>query len=398
MPGFLDALTPTTIANYARGAWDGVSINSWVLSQFKKNGTFVYDVGGDTLSGPIEAGRYLPQTSAPGMDISAMFVPKVRHARWNFTWGEKVNALAIDNGLLRRNSGDQALVRLKDTEIPAMYRDTIIGTGGLLYDILQQDANAYTGAGLPIQGLPTFLHNVGATGLNGYNLATKAATGSGPAATDKEVCATATSATYGGLSLAPNGLVNIDAAQYDAWMPVMVNTKSSAWTSTGNDAANAIELVLMHLVQRLTRFNQNDPALMPDVALLDEVYYRYLGAKKAAREQIFVMANQKTPDVPDTGFEPIKGLYHAGQLWKWEYNMQASTAYLFNSRRAKFNVQPLYRNVVGEAPLSVSGEEAGLMETSIMPDPYRRQWLVSATIPGQLVCEPRYFGCAREYA
>jgi len=395
MSGILDALSPTTIANYARGAWDGVSINAWFFKEMKSKGVFQYDTGGDTLSGPIEAGRYLPQTSAPGMDISSMFVPKVRHARWNFAWAEKINALTIDRGLLRRNSGDQALVRLRDTEIPALFRDLLIAQNGLLYDIFQQDGGAYTGSGLPIYGFPSFLRPVSdGTSLYGFNPATLASTGTAMLVGDKEVCAS--TQTYGGLSLAPGGLTQVDGLQADAWQPVMVNT-GYAWDGTANHEAQSIELWCQHLVNRLHRFGANDPSQTPNLGLMDRVHYTYLGDKKSSRETVFVQATQHTPEVPDTGYAPIKGLYHAGVFWRWDALMAASTTIAGNSSKMKFYVQPLYKDQDNASPLKVAGEEAGIMETAINFIPERRGYAVSATIPGQVVFEPRYWGCARAY-
>jgi len=408
MAGILDALTPTTIANYARGAWDGVSFNTWFFSEMKKKGVFAYDVGGDTLSGPIEAGRYLPQTTAPGQDISSMFVPKVRHTTWNFSWGEKTNGLSIDRGLLRRNTGDQALVRLKDTEIPALFRDLLIAQGGLLSDILTQHGGSYAGPGLPIYGFPSALLPTGTTtsgaatsagaAINGFNPQTEASTGAAAAATDLEICAT--THTYGGLSLAPGGITGVDAAQADAWQPVMVNGSSSAWTgaSAVNDEADVIEVILQHLVDRLSRFGDNDPSLLPDVPLLDKAYYRFLGARKSQRETIFISPDNRTPANAETGYSPLKGIFHAGLMWRWEALMPAYSAICGAMNKMKFNVQPLYKEQDNGSPLRVSGEDAGLMETAINFVPERRGYVVSSTIPGQMVLEPRYWGCVRRYA
>lgn len=408
MAGILDALTPTTIANYAKGAWDGVAINAWFYREMKKRGCLKYDVGGDTIVQPLEAGRYLPITSAPGMDISDKFVAKVRHARFTFSWGEKLNALFIDRGLLRRNSGDQALVRLKDTEVPALYRDLLIASGGLLSDILTQHGGSYSGSGLPIYGLPSFLLPTGTTtsgaatsagaAINGFNPQTEASTGSAAAATDLEVCAT--THTYGGLSLAPSGLTGIDGLQADANQPVLVNGSSSAWTgaSAVNDEADVIEVVLQHLIDRLSRFGDNDPTMLPEFGMLDKAYYRFLGAKKAGREQVFVMPSQRSPDTPDTGYEPLKGLFHAGVFWRWEALMSAYSAYAGNMNKLQFHVQPLYKEQSDGGPLRVSGEEAGIMETALSFIPEKRGYALSATVPGQLTGEPRYWGCVRRYA
>lgn len=414
MAGILDALTPTTIANYARGAWDGVTLNSWLLGELKKKGVFQFDVGGDTLSGPIEAGRYQPQTSAPGQDLSALFVPKVRHQRWNFSWGELVNALSIDRGLLRRNSGDQALVRLKDTEIPALFRDLVIAPGGYVWQLLNQDGAAYAGTGLPIYGMPSFLRPTSdVANLNGFNPANKTipsngvwtasaagSTGAAAAVADPEVCCV--NQTYGGLPLAPAGLVQtVDNAQWDAWTPTMVNAGSSAWNGTpATTAATTVavmEIFLSYLVSRMSRFSASDQSVMPSLGILDAAFYRYLGERKSGRETVFVETSQKQPIVPDTGYPVVQGIWHAGILWRWEENMPSNCAILGSPSRMKGWVQPLYRDQENGSPLKVSGEEAGIMETSINFDPLRRQYLVSATIPSQFTFEPRYWGCARIY-
>lgn len=396
MSGIFDALTPTTIANFARGAWDGISINCWALAEMKRAGAFLYDVGGDSLTGPIEAGRYQPTITAPGQDLSALFAPKVRHARWNFSWGEVANALVIDNGMLRRNSGDQALVRLRDTELPAMFRDTLIGTNGLVHQFYNQNGSTYAGQGLPFYGLPSFLVPTGTSNLNGFNRATKALTGSGPAATDREVALTTSGQTYGGLSLAPNGLGGIDGLQYDAWMPTMVNATSTAWNGSASASAN-IERSLQYLVNAMSRFGQNDPSIQPRFGVLDREYYNFLGDLKSSRETVFVTNTNKDNEVPDTGYKPTAGIMHAGILWRWDELMPSQTAYLGAPGKMKFHVQPLYKNMES-SPLRVSGEEAGIMESAIDYDVVRRGYLASTTIPGQFVFEPRYWGCLRNYA
>jgi hypothetical protein len=63
-------------------------------------------------------------------------------------------------------------------------------------------------------------------------------------------------------------------------------------------------------------------------------------------------------------------------------------------------VQPLYKSLDSNSPspLTVSGEDAGILETAITWDPVRRQWIITCTFPGQLKFHPRYQVRAGEYA
>lgn len=436
MSGSQDPIAATTLANVARGAWDGVSANYPVFQEIKKAGGVEYDVAGGSdgsqlnsstyeLSGAIEAGRQHPSISAPGTDISALYVHKQRHKRWTGSFGEIVNGQAFDRGAMRRNKGSQ-IVDLSKTELPSMVKDTIVGTNGLAHQILQMNASVCAATGLPIYGLPTLLPGNGYDGVNTYNMGAlstgasattgtasgdyalqgfTAPTGSGsgtltgaiPASTDKEVAITSTSLTYLGLPLKPGAITGVDSAQWDAWTPTLVNTAASGWTGTAQDEDDAIEKFLSYLVFRLSRFSSSDKSKLPNVGLLDRNFFEYLGAKKSSRETIFVTPDQKSPIVPDTSW-PVHFIFHAGVRWFWDENMPVDTAYCYSAQQMKLKVQPLYRDLEQGNPLKVSGEDAGILETEITRDPNRRQWLASATFPGQLICSPRYFGRASKYS
>lgn len=412
MSGFLDPATKATIANYARGAWDDVAQNNPVFAEFKKRGSIEYDVGGTSLEGPIEAGRYTPTISAPGMDLSALYAPKVRHQRWTGTWGEIVNATVLDRGMLRRNSGEQALVKLRDTEVPALIRDAIVGTNGLGHQLLQMNSTVYSGSGLPFNGLPSFLIGNGYTGAAAYSMATAITdydlegyspsagtlTGSAPADSDKEVAigGAPTYQNYLGLSLKRGALTGVDGLEADAWSPTLVNSSFSGWTGTADDEDDAIEKCLQYAVLQASRFSASDRSKLPTIGALDKVFFEYLGAKKASRETIFVQPGKRGVDTPDSGYNPHI-LFHAGLQWIWDENMPSETAFVLNMNKLFMKVQPLYQNR-DDAPIKVSGEDAGIMETDVTFDPVRRQYLVAATIPGQIIADPRYFVRVSNYS
>lgn len=432
MPGSQDPIAPTTLANVARGAWDGVSQNNPLFAEVKRAGSVEYDVQGGSdgstlnsssyeLSGSIEAGRYAPITSAPGMDISAQYVARTRFKRWTSSFGEITSGTIFDRGAFRRNQGSQ-LVDLSKTEIPAVIRDTIVANGGLAWNILQNNSTVYSGTGLPIHGLPTLLPGNGAYynssntlttyamsvaiadyDLEGYTPPTGTGngtlTGSAPADTDKEVAigGSPTYQNYLGLSMKRGAITGVDNLEFDAWSPTLVNSSYTSWTGTNDDEANAVEKFLQYAVFRGSRFSGSDRTKMPNIGFLDRTFFEYLGARKSARETIFISPDKKDTNVPDTGY-PVRAIPHAGIMWYWDENMPSETAYCFNTSQMKLKVQPLFKGLMTGNPLKVSGEDAGILETALVQDEIRRQWLFNATFPGQLICCPRYFVRVSNYS
>lgn len=404
MAGIFDALAPTTIANYARGAWDSLSQNNPAFSELKRLGNIEYDVGGSQLEGVVEAGRYQPTISAPGMDVAALYQSKVRHARYVHQWAELFNGFSIDRGMLRRNEGPQALVKLRDTEFPAACRDAIYGTNGLSQQLLAGAAQAYVGSGLPFYGLPTFLPGA-ATGLTtaqaitawdleGFNPTTGAVTGSAPADTDREVAVggspTAGYGTYGGLSIRSGGLTGIDGLEADAWRPTLVNTNATAWGTADNPTENVLRWS-QYAVDRANRFSASDGAKKPSAGYMSLDYFQALGSKIADKQTIMLTAGTSGPSSnPVLGFAQHR-LMHAGLQWMWDENMPGETAYVVNFKQLWFKVQKLYADLQNGSPLKVGGEDAGIMEAEIVQDPLTRGYLCGVTIPGQFVAHPRYF-------
>lgn len=382
----LDILNPITISNYARGAWDGISQNHWFLSELRKRGKIEYDVTGDVITGSLEAGRYDAKLTAPGQDIQDLFVTKRRFGRWTFSWGELSSGLRMDRGVLRRNGGKEALVRLRDTEVPAMLRDLFVKQGsGLEYEILNRDGSTYSGDGLPWYGFPSVLAAAGDSDLQGFNPATGAGTGVAPADTDKEVAWT--TKTYGGLSMAPSGVTDIDNPEVDSWMPTMVNTSYNWGAGVDSEAANILEC-LQYAVNRACRFGR-DAMYMPDLGLLGYDLFSYLGEKLASKQTVYVQNTQKGVATPNLGYHPHE-LMHAGLKWTWAVNQPVGRGMLVKFNQCSMKIQPLYKDQMNGAPFKTTGEDAGIVETNVNFDPMRRQYLVAATIPGQLILNPRH--------
>ncbi len=415
MASFADIVTPITIANFALGAWDGLAKNNPMVKVMKDQGDWEYDQGGDTISEVLEAGRILPQISAPGMDLTAALVAKQRYARVTHVWGEIAGCTVVDLGTIRRNSGPQALVRIRDKEIPAMLRDTLVATDGVLHQFLRQNIAAPTQAvgtvtGLPMAGLPSFLLAPAATDLRG-RASTGVVTGSAVAAGDAEAVPGTGSQTYGTLSMAPvgsngagtGGLTGIDGLEPDAYTPTLVNTTSTFWNGSASASANVL-LWSQWLANRCRRFS-GDLDKRPDPmfsAWMDYSFFQFLGNAIAAKQTIYLQGKGKnSADITNapTGTDDM-ALPHAGMLWRWEERMPASCAYIIPWRQVRFKVQPLFAGIEGNGnPLAKSGEDAGIIETAITYDGVKRQWDVTGTVPMQYYTgSPRFFGRAGAYA
>lgn len=406
MAGPADIIPAVTIANYALGAWDGLSQQHPALKALREKADWEYDAGGDSMSGAVEVGRHKAFISAPGMDLTSQLTAKNRHARWTAPWGEVTAATSIDLGVLRRNSGGQALVKLRDKEVPAMIRDTIIGAGGLLDQFFNQDLLAAGVTGLPLGGLPSFLYAPGTPGLQGFD-GISTYTGANVANTDREAVPPSTK-TYLGLTTAPSGvsgggISGVDNIEKDAWTPTLVNAKSSVFGGA-SFKANILP-ALQWLANRCRRFSANDASLRPDPMTSGWCsfdVFSFLGDAISAKQTIFLQGKGKgNADITAVSSGVDDGaIPHAGMLWRWDERITATlTAFLINWSQVKWRVQPLYAGIEGPGnPLNKAGEDAGILETAITYDPVRRQWLVTSTHPGQCIFMPRYFGRAGEYA
>jgi hypothetical protein len=357
--------------------------------------------------GVIEAGRYRPTVSAPGMDISADFVTRVRHIRYNFPWAELTSSAFLDRGLLRRNQGEAGHVDLSQTEIPALVRDLIIGPGvasasnpqgSLAWHILNTNYATYTGGGLPCYGLPSFLLQPSATGVQGFNPDTSTVSGGAVAAADREAIPTASSQTYGGLTMALSGL-GVENVEPDAWTPTLVNLGSNVWTGTQQDYANAMFKALNHTVTRACRFDNSNESYRANFGLMDATYFRYLGDALASRQTIYMSPqNDNAIADPNLGYTNSNRLRHANTWFYYDKNVPANTAYLLNTQQMEMCFQKVYDDQFGNSPLgTATGEDKGITEMSITYDPARRGFDVNATVPYQVKCNPRYFARLGNY-
>lgn len=385
-----------TIANYVKGSWDSVAQHSPVLDFIKKKGTIKTNVAGTHVEWATEGGRFVSRVVAPFQDISDGFVPRKRFARASLPFGEALTQTAIDKRTLSANQGEQALAEIVMTEAPGLLRDLMYGgTGGttsLSAQFLQQDGSTYAGVGQIMYGLPSALKGSGFASLKGFNPATKASTGSNVAAADKEAHAPS-GTTYAGLDLSP-GALPVEQAEYDAWMPTLVNTSSNAWTSaTLTFRANCFE-ILNHAISRASRFNQNDPSMNPDAGILTFSAFQDLTHNLAAKQSFF-LTDKVGPEMSFGLGGNTKQAYHNGLPFYWDNNMPSASTdvgYILNFSQVYWDVRPIIAPISGDRNPLKGGkvDRDAMVETEVAYNDSRRALTVSLTHPGQFRFNPRY--------
>lgn len=412
MSGIFDSLTATTITNYKKGAIDSVIENNPFLSYLFSQAKVEQKQGGDALEGVIEAGLFTPRISAPGDDRSGRYVPNARHKRWRLDWAETSVEGSVDFGVLRRNSGPQALASIADTEIPSMFKSLLTnGSTSLNGLILGSNSAAYTGTGLPISGLPTLLpgasneHTVAAAitayDLEGFNPDTGAVTGSAPADTDKEVSVGGNpvlTPNYAGLSIKYNGITGVDAVKGDTWKGTMVNTSATEWSGTNDDEANAILKYSQYTVGRCSRFANQDNSFRPTFGVTTFDQFMKIGNKLDGRQTIFVQPGTDSNNKFGTGFKVNGMLYHAGLWWWYDQIVPTGRGFVINANQAKFFLQPVLDTVEKDSvpsDFNTSGsgvQNSNLIESHVHFDPNYLRLVCAALINGQVWFHPRYQG------
>ena len=409
MSGIFDTLTATTITNYKKGAIDSVIENNVLLSKLFTDGRVQRKQGGDALEGNIQAGQYTPRISTPGEDRSGQYNPAAHYKRWRAAWAETSVEGGIDFGVLRRNSGPQALVDLADRTMPTMFKSLLLnGSTSLNGLLLGCNSAAYTGTGLPIDGLPTLLPGastqqtvaqaITSYDLEGFNPDTGALTGVVPADTDKEVGigGAPTLQNYCGLSLKYNALTGVDGLKADAWTPTLVNTSATEWSGTNDDEANAILKYSQYTASRASRFSGTDNSFRPSFGVTTFDQFMKMGNKLDSRQTIFVSPGQESNNKFGTGFKTVGMLYHGGLWWYYDPSVPTGRGFVINSEQTDFFLQPVLDTIEKDSiPMGFNTSGGGidnsdLIESHIHFDPSYLRLVCAALINGQVRWHPRY--------
>lgn len=372
-----DILSPVTISNFGRTVVDGITQHNPLWRILKDKGQIERNVGGDLFTWNLEAGRFAARITSDDEDLSSNYSPRKRYQRPQLNWGQIVLQTRFSKGVLRQNNGMQALVKLRDTEIPRMFFDGIYNTNGLHYQILNQAGSSYTGTGLPMFGLPSVFTTVT------YSASLKEGT-------------IGSAVSYAGLNCSLSGLASsVDGAEPDAWTPTAVNTTSYAFanTATLTFAGNALE-IMTYALTRTNRFSNNDPSKRATCFLLQQQQFIGFAQKIEQKQTIFVSG--KVGANPEQGVgSNVDMLYHAGVPVYWDENLPSAsggTGYCLNLNQMGLKIQPLVQwgQVANDGGMSTDGEDNEWFELDLDFNSSRRSLLVAATLPGQFWFNPRY--------
>lgn len=410
MSGIFDGLTATAINNYKKGAADEVVENNPFLSYLFNKNRMERQQGGTALEGVIEAGLFAPRISADGDDRSSRFVNHVHDKRWVQQWAQSSVESSVNFGELRRNFGAQALVNIADVKVPRMFKG-IMTNGDLSLNglILTCNSAAYTGDGLPLDGIPTFLpgasaqHTVAqavtAYDLEGFNPDTGAVTGAPPAVSDLEVSVggnPALTANYCGLPIKFGGITGVDGVKGDAWKGTMVNAEATAF------AADILKYS-QYTASRAARFANQDSSYKPSFGVLNFTDYIAMGNSLGSKQTIFVTPGSEAADKNGTGFKLSGMLFHAGLWWYQDQSMRTGRGLVINADQCTFRCQPILNTVDREAipsGFNTSGgkvEHADMIEHHIHFDVNTLSLKCLAMINGQIQFYPRYQACWDQY-
>lgn len=410
MSGIFDGLTATTIANYKKGAADNVVENNPFLSYLFSKGKIERQQGGTSIEGVVEAGLFTPRISADGDDRSALFTNAVHHKRWTQQWAQNSVETGVNFGELRRNFGPQALVNIADKKVPEMFKAIMTnGDTSLNGQILASNSAAYTGNGLPIDGLPTLLpgastqHTVAqaitAYDLEGFNPDTGAVTGAGPADTDIEVAVGGNSVltpNYCGLSIKYGALTGVDGLKGDSWKGTLVNSSATQWSGTNDDEANAILKYSQYTASRAARFANQDSTKRPTFGVTTFDQYMKMGNKLDGRQTIYTQPNMESTDKFGSGFKTSNMIYHAGLWWYYDQSVPTGRGYVINAEQAVYRCQPILDTRDGESIPSGFNTDGGdvkhsdLIESHIHFAVNTLSLNCVALINGQVWFNPRY--------
>lgn len=376
MSSVQDILSPVTISNYGRNVVDGIVQHNPFWKILKEKGQIERNVGGDLFTWNLEAGRFAPRITSDDEDLSSNYSPRKRFQRPQLNWGQIVVQTRFSKGILRQNNGMQALVKLRDTEIPRMFFDGIYNTNGLHYQILNQAGTSYSGTGLPIFGLPSAFSTVT------YSASLKEGT-------------IGSSVSYAGLNASLSGLASsVDGAESDAWTPTAVNTTSTGFgTGSASFQTNALE-VLSYALTRSNRFSNNDPAKRATCFLLQQAQFISFATRIEQKQTIFVSG--KVGPNPDQGVgSNVDVLYHAGIPVYWDENLPSTnggTGYCLNLNQMGLKLQPLVKwgSMANDGGMSTDGDDNEWFELDLDFNSSRRSLLVAATLPGQFWFNPRF--------
>jgi len=367
-------ISPITIDNYGRMAWDNVVQHYPTAKKFFEKGNINRDQHGNQLYWPIEAGRNDVYITQDYEDVTDNYTMTRPYTNATLDWAQLAVFKAISKGQLKKNNGKEALVKWSQKAIPQMYRDGLVGVSNSLFDqFFNMNIQSYT-TKVAFAGLPSVF--VGTTAITWSS-------------NSKE--GTINNTNYGGLTCVSGGLTNVDNAEADAWTPTAVNTTSTAWADTAvTFRANCFE-ILTYAISASSRFSPSDMSLNPDEVVMTRAMYNDVAYQMNQKQTFYLTKAVQKKAAFGIGQDVSEGLEHNGVPIRWDTNLAANTGYVLNYDQMWLDFLPKMEfsgDKVGE--LKQSGDDESIFETEVRYNDGRRALTVSATADGQFRINPRY--------
>lgn len=380
MPTPQQVIDPITIDNYGRMAWNNILQHYPTARTFMQKGNVNRDQGGNALTWPIEAGRNDVHITQDFEDVADLYTLRRPYAQPTIDWGQFAVLRAISKGELKRNSGNEALVKFGTKVVPSMFRDGLNGpTNSLFWQFFNMNIQSYTSTStkIPFAGLPSVF-----TGNSAITWSSTAKEG------------TINNTNYAGLTCVASGLSStVDGAESDAWTPTAVNTTSQAWNggaSSDTFRDNAFE-ILTYTMSAVSKFDQNNPAMNPTEFVMTRAMYNDVAYQMNQKQSFLLEKAVGKKAVFGIGQDAYAGLEHNGLPIRWDALLPANTGYCLNYDQMWLDLMPKMEfSKDGNAVLKTSGDEDSIYETEVRYNDGRRAVTVSATVDGQFRINPRF--------
>lgn len=378
-----EVFSAVTIANYVREKWDNYVRYSPVFGLLEKLGNIRKNLSGTSVVWPVWGGWYNPVLVSPYQDITDQFVPRRMTIQATLNWGEVMVADAIDKGEFARNTGDAALIQIRDYRIPMMAEALIAspqGDGGLAYQFLNKDGALYTGNGLPLYGMPSIFDNA--------SFPARLEDDSGALASSGQKWGM-TKRTYANQPCARSGLASIiDGAEVDAWSAKIGNTTASAFGSAATFRGNCFT-ILSESFQKVT-FDPANPKFRPTCAIMDSGMFNDLRYNLDGKQTIFVQG-KVDPDEKFGVGNSVEMAYHDGVPCYWDMNQPTGTTYITNFYQIWLDCLRVPEAISADRlPGKKTGLRDDMFDVEAMYNDGRRGATISITVRPQFRINPKY--------
>jgi hypothetical protein len=382
MPTPQEVINPITIDNYSRSEWNNVLQSYPTAKMFFQKGNISRDQHGLSTVWPIYAGHNTVETTSDYQDVSSLYTMVVNDTRAQLDWGQYAVFKAVSKGQLKRNNGQEALVKYAREAIPRMYRDGLkAATGSLFWQFYNRNGQSYTATAsnagkIPFYGLPSVF-----TGNSAITWSSNTNTG------------TINNTNYGGLSCVLNGLTTVDNAESDAWTPSAFNTTSTGWqggTANATFRYNAFE-ILTAAISASARFDDGNEEYQPSAVMLTRANYNDVAYQMNQKQSFLLQKSVGKGATFGIGQDMHKGLEHNGIPLFWDFHLPTGEGYVLNFNQMWLDIMPkLEFSGDNAGQLRVSGDDESIYETEVKYNDGRRAVTVSATVDGQFRVNPRY--------